>query len=66
LPRMWHLRVELVDLLEGEPFGLVDHAPHEDDADEAAAAPDEEDLGAEVGVAGVVVDEVGCCAGVTC
>jgi hypothetical protein len=59
LPRVGALSVELVDLLEGESLGLVDHGPDEEDADEAASAPDEEDLGAHVGVAGAVVDHVG-------
>lgn len=59
LPCVGHLCVELVDLLEREALGLVDHAPHEEDADEAAAAPDEEDLRAEVGVLGAVVDHEG-------
>jgi hypothetical protein len=59
LPRVGALSVELVDLLEGEALGLVDHGPDEEDADETASAPDEEDLGAHVGVAGAVVDHVG-------
>lgn len=59
LPRVGHLGVELVHLLERETLGLVDHTPHEEDADEAAAAPNEEDFGAEVGVAGAGVDHVG-------
>lgn len=58
LPRVADLCVQLVDLLEREALGLVDHGPDEEDADEAAAAPDEEDLGAEVGVARPVVDDV--------
>lgn len=58
LPRDADLAVQLVDLLEREALGLVDHGPHEDDADDAAATPDEEDFGAQVGVAGAVIDEV--------
>lgn len=58
LPGLGALAVELVDLLEGETLGLVDHAPDEEDADEAASAPDEEDLGAQVGVTGAVIDHV--------
>lgn len=58
LPGLGALAIELVDLLEGETLGLVDHAPDEEDADEAASAPDEEDLCAHVGVARAVVDHV--------
>ena len=53
------LVVEFVDLFEGEALGLVDEEVDEGDAEEAAAEPDEEDLGLEVGVAGAVVDEEG-------
>lgn len=63
LPRLADLVVELVDLLEREALGLVDHGVDKGDADEAAAAPDEEDLGLEVHslrwLARVVVHEVG-------
>ena len=52
------LAVELVDLLEGEALCLVNHAVDEEDANEAASAPDEEDLGAHVGVTGAGVDHV--------
>jgi len=38
-----------------------EHEIDKGDADEAEAAPDEEDLGAEVGVVFTGVDEVGCC-----
>lgn len=58
-PRVGHLGVELVNLLECEALGLEDHAPHEEDADEAATAPDEEDLCAQVGVAGAGIDHEG-------
>lgn len=54
-----HLLVELVDLLESKTLGLVDEEVDEGNAQEAAAEPDEEDLGLEVGVALAVVDEVG-------
>lgn len=60
LPCLADLAVELVNLLERQTLGLVDHGPGEEDTDEAASAPDEEDLSAEVGVAGSVVDHVGC------
>jgi hypothetical protein len=59
LPRLADLAVQLVDLLERQTLGLVDHGPGEEDTDEAASAPDEEDLGTEVGVARSVVDHVG-------
>jgi hypothetical protein len=58
LPRLADLAVKLVDLLEGETLSLVDHEVDEGDANEAEAAPHEEDLGLEVGVAGAVVDHV--------
>jgi hypothetical protein len=59
LPRLVDFSVELVDLLEREALGLVDHEVDKGDADEAETAPDEEDLGLQVGVAGAVVDHVG-------
>ena len=59
LPGLGALAVELVDLLEGETLGLVDHGPDEEDADEAASAPDEEDLGTHIGVSWAGVDHVG-------
>jgi hypothetical protein len=58
LPRLADLAVELVNLLQGQTLGLVDHGPDECDADEAEAAPHEEDLGLKVRVAGTVVDHV--------
>lgn len=58
LPGLAALSVELVDLLEGKTLGLVDHAPDEEDADEAASTPDEEDLGTHVGIARTRVDHV--------
>ena len=45
------LVVQLVDLLEGQAFRLVDHEVDECDAEEAACEPDEEDSGLEVGIA---------------
>ena len=53
------VEVEEVDLLERQTLGLGDEEEREGEAQEAAAAPDEEHLGAEVGVAGTIVDEVG-------
>jgi hypothetical protein len=35
--------VQLVDLFEGEAFGLIDHEVDEGNTDEAAGAPDKED-----------------------
>ena len=57
-PGTAHLAVQLIHLLEGKALGLVDHKVHKRDAEEAAAAPDEEDLGLQVGVARAVVDQV--------
>jgi hypothetical protein len=61
LPRLADLAVELVDLLEREALGLVDHEVDKGNADEAEASPDEEDLGLQVCVAGAVIDHVWCC-----
>ena len=52
------LVIELVDLLESKAFGLVDEEVNEADTQKAAAEPDEEDLGLQVGVAWSPVDEV--------
>lgn len=52
------LVVQLVDLLKSKALGLVDKEVHEADTQEAAAEPDEEDLGLEVGVAWSPVHEV--------
>jgi hypothetical protein len=60
LPGLADLAVKLVDLLERQTLGLVDHSPDEEGADETESTPDEEDLGSEVGVAGARVDHVGC------
>ena len=54
------LGVELVDLLKGEALSLVDEEVDEGAADDTEATPEEEDLRAEIGVAGTGVDEVGC------
>lgn len=53
------LVVELVNLLESKALGLVNEEVNEADTQEAAAEPDEEDLGLQVGVAWPPVDEVG-------
>jgi len=60
LPSLIHFTVELINLLERKPFGLVDECPNEEDADETTAAPDEEDFGAQVCIAGAGVYEIGC------
>lgn len=49
----------LVGLLEGEPLHLWDEEVGECDGEAAEGAPEEEDFGAEVGVACVGADEVG-------
>ena len=58
VPRVRHLGIQLVDLLQAQAFRLVDERVDEEGADEAKGAPDEEDLAAEIGVAGPRVDEV--------
>ena len=58
-PGVRHLGVHLVDLLERQALGLVDERPDEDGAHGAEGAPDVEDLGLQVGVAGAGLDEVG-------
>jgi hypothetical protein len=58
IPRMGNLSVKLVDLLESKALGLVDHGPDEEDADEAASAPDEEDFGSQVCVSWAIIDNV--------
>ena len=58
LPGLADFFVQFVYLFETEALSLVDHEVDEGDADEAEGAPDEEDFGAEVGVAGAGVDHV--------
>lgn len=58
IPGLADLPVELVDLLERQALGLVDHSPDEEDADEAASTPDKEDLCAQVRIARAVVNHV--------
>jgi hypothetical protein len=57
LPRLLDGAVQLIDLFKGEALCFVDHEPHESDANEAEGAPDEEDLGLQVGA--LLVDHVG-------
>lgn len=59
LPRAVHGLVQLIDLLERQALGLVDEEVDEEGAEEAAGAPDEEDFGAERGIAGAAVDHEG-------
>lgn len=56
LSSIGNLGIQLIDLLQGESLGLVDHEVHECDTNETAAAPDKEDLGLQVCVARAVVD----------
>lgn len=58
-----HIAIQLINLLKRQAFGLVDKEINKRYADEAAAEPDEEDLGLQVGVAWTVVDEVRGCVG---
>jgi hypothetical protein len=58
-PGLIDLGIKLVNLLERETLGFIDHGPHEKDAKEAAAAPDEEDFGFETGVTRASVDQIG-------
>lgn len=53
-----NLTVELVNLFQAEPLGLIDEEPYVGNAEEAGAEPDEEDLGLQVGEALAVVYEV--------
>lgn len=53
------LGVHLVNLFEREALGFINKEVDKGNADKAAAEPDEEDLGLEVGIAGAKVDEVG-------
>lgn len=59
LPCRANLIIELINLLQSQTLGLVDHGVHERNAQEAAAEPDEEDLGLQVRVTWPVVDQVG-------
>jgi hypothetical protein len=59
-PRLADLAVKLVNLLKRQTLGLVDHGPDKEDADEAASAPNKENLGTKIGVSGAVVDHVRC------
>lgn len=45
LPSRTDLIVKLVNFLQGQALGFIDHGVHESDAEEAAAEPDEEDFG---------------------
>lgn len=58
LPSRTDLIIQLVNFLQGQALRLVDHGVNEGNAEEAAAEPDEEDLGLQVRVAGSVVDQV--------
>jgi hypothetical protein len=48
VPGSRDLSVQLIHGFEGETLGFVDHRPHECGADDAEAAPYEEDTGVEV------------------
>lgn len=50
--------VHLVDRLEGKTLGLIDKHKDEDGANSTARAPEEEDLGLEVGISWSLIDQV--------
>ena len=54
------LSVQFINLFQGESLGFIDEEVHEGDADEAAASPDEEYFGLQIGVPLTIVDEVRC------
>lgn len=56
--RHTNLIIQLIDLLESEPLGLVDKEVDKSDAEEAASKPDEEDFGLEVCVARTPFDKI--------
>lgn len=45
LPSRTDLIVKLINFLQGQALGFIDHCVHKSDAEEAAAEPDKEDLG---------------------
>lgn len=49
--------IHFIDLLEGEALGFINHEIDKGDADEATAAPQIEDLGLKIGIAGAIVDQ---------
>lgn len=51
--------VHLVDFFQRQTFRFVNEEVDEEDTAQAGGAPDKENLGLQVGVAGTVVDEVG-------
>jgi hypothetical protein len=55
------VHVQQVDLFERKSLRLGDAEVREDDTAEACRSPDEEHLGAEVSISGLIVDEVWCC-----
>lgn len=59
LPRLGALGVQLVHLLQAEPFGLIDQGPNEEGADKTKGTPDEEHFGLEVCIARTAIDHVG-------
>ena len=63
LTRNLNLVIQLINLLQRKTLGLIDHKVHKRDTQEAAAEPDEEDLGLQIGVSGSPVDEVGSAVG---
>jgi hypothetical protein len=58
LPGRADLIVELINFFQGQPLSLINHGVNKGDAQEAAAEPDEENLGLQVRIAGSIVDKV--------
>ena len=52
------LLIHLINLLQSQALGLVNHKIHECDAQEAAGEPDEEDLALKIGVAGTEIHQI--------
>ena len=48
LPSEPHLGVQLINLLQAQSLSLVNHGPHEHEAEDAAPAPNEEDLALQI------------------
>ena len=54
-----NLTIQLINLFQRQALRLIDHEVNENNANETASAPDEEDLGLEIGISWTPIDEVG-------